>query len=257
MSRGQIPRLPEAELLRALELARTDAVVGLRVADLADAAGYSPHHFSRLFLASMGISPAQYVSALRIDAAKRALLSRSDPVIDIATAVGFASLSSFTRRFRDVVGLPPAKLRHLADDVAATTLSPFTLIENGHRDVRVRLEFPPDSSARREPGVPQATWVGWFPQPYPMGLPAQGELTWADELSLPLCPGNPWLLAYTVATSVDVVELLVPTAPLVARNDQPIVAPQEVLLRFEAADPFAIPLLPALPQLRHIAASRR
>lgn len=256
MSRGRIPRLPEAALLTALELARSDAVVGLRVADLADAVGYSPHHFSRLFSVSMGISPAQYVAALRIDAAKRALLCGSDPVIDIATAVGFASLSSFTRRFRDAVGLPPAKLRHLADDVAATTLSPFTLVERGHHAVRIRLEFPEGFPAHREPGVPQATWVGWFPQPYPMGLPAQGVLTWADELVLPSCPGNPWLLAYTVATSVDVVELLVPSAPLVARSEQPIVASQEVVLRFAAADPFAIPLLPALPQLRHIAATR-
>ncbi len=256
MPLGRILALPAPSLVAALELTRSHAAGGLRVTDLADAAGYSPHHFSRMFSASMGISPAQYVTALRIDAAKRALLSGTDPVIDIATAVGFDSLSSFTRRFRETVGVPPAALRHLAQDVAATTLSPFTLLDDSERGVRVRLEFPTGAELHCAAGVPRATWVGWFPRPTPIGLPAQGVLTWTDEVALPLCAGNPWLLAYTVPTTVDAVDLLTPLTPLVAAGPQPIFAPQKVVLRFAAADPFAVPLLSALPRLRHIAASR-
>ena len=48
--------LPEAALASVVDLAR-DRAPSLQVADLADAAGYSPFHFSRLFSAQLGIGP--------------------------------------------------------------------------------------------------------------------------------------------------------------------------------------------------------
>lgn len=236
----------------ALELANEHATDGIGVGDLADAAAYSPYHFSRVFSAVVGVSPGQYLTALRMDAAKRALLNGTDPVIDVATFVGFDSLSSFARRFRAAVGVPPAALRGLADDVGATTLTPFSLLGDAPRAVRIRLRFP----APAGPGVPRATWVGWFPRPVPIGLPSQGVLTWGDEASLPLSSGNPWLLAYSVPTTVDPIDLLTPLAPLVARSARPIIAAQRVDLNFSTADRFAVPLLPALPSLRRVALSR-
>ena len=93
--------LPRAEdrFSSVLRLAHENAAT-LDVADLAEHAGYSPFHFTRLFGARMGIGPGQYLTALRIDAAKRMLLAGDDAVIDVAAAVGFDSLSSFGRRFR-------------------------------------------------------------------------------------------------------------------------------------------------------------
>lgn len=250
MPAGRIAALPAPALAAALELVHTRSDEPIQVADLADAAGYSQHHFSRMFAASMGVAPAQYVCAHRIDAAKRMLLDSDFPVIDVATSVGFDSLSSFTRRFRDSVGVPPAQLRRLAGEVASTTLTPFSLGDGDAPSISVRMHFPPDDEISRGPGVPRATWVGWFPRPSPIGLPAEGILTWSDELSLPLCPGNPWLLGFTVATNVDAHEILAPECPLVAIHMQPVFAPSDVTLRFDWADPFAVPMLPALPSLR-------
>lgn len=250
MPAGRIAALPAPALAAALELVHANVDGRIQVADLADAAGYSQHHFSRMFAASMGIAPAQYVCAHRIDAAKRMLLDTDFPVIDVATTVGFDSLSSFARRFRDTVGVPPAHLRRLAGEVASTTLTPFSLGDVADPAITVRLEFPREDEVARGPGVPRATWVGWFPRPSPIGLPAQGMLTWSDELTLPLCPRNPWLLAYMVSTTVEAYEVLAPERPLVAIHMQPIFAPSDVTLRFERADPFAVPMLPALPILR-------
>lgn len=250
MPAGQIAALPAPALAAALELVHANPDGRIQVADLADAAGYSQHHFSRMFAASMGIAPAQYVCAHRIDSAKRMLLDSDFPVIDIATSVGFDSLSSFTRRFRDTVGVPPASLRRLAGDVASTTLTPFSLVDDGGPAVSLRLQFPPGDESTRSLGVPHATWVGWFPRPTPVGLPARGMLTWSDELRLPLSPGHPWLLAFSVSTTVEAYEVLAPERPLVAIHMQPIFAPSDVTLRFERADPMAVPMLPALPSLR-------
>ncbi|MFQ6485264.1 helix-turn-helix transcriptional regulator [Brachybacterium epidermidis] len=108
-------------LASVLELARSAAPT-LTATDLADQAGYSPFHFSRLFTARLGIGPGQYLTALRIDAAKRLLLSDSDPVVDVATAVGFDFLSSFSRRFRETVGVPRASCA--ASPIGWPTVSP-------------------------------------------------------------------------------------------------------------------------------------
>ena len=225
----------------------------IHVADLADAAGYSPHHFSRMFSATMGISPAQYVGALRIDTAKRLLLSTDLPVIDIATAIGFDSLSSFARRFRESVGIPPAGLRGLADSVAATTLTPFSIyrgLSAPDSEALVRLRFPvPDPAFG--PAEPRATWLGWFSHPYPVGMPTAGTLTWKDELALPLCPGSTWLLAYSVPITEEAADVLAPTRPLVAIGSGPIFSPgHPVELELRRAEEFSVPMLPALPNLR-------
>ena len=101
-------RLTEDALASVVDLAREQAP-SLQVSDLADHAGYSPFHFSRMFSARLGIGPGQYLIALRIARAKDLLLADEYPVIDVACAVGFDSLSSFSRRFRSTVGVAPGQ----------------------------------------------------------------------------------------------------------------------------------------------------
>ncbi len=242
----------------AAHLAAVDSAVefaierrGLLTArDLADHAGYSPFHFSRLFLARTGIGPGQYLSALRIDAAKRLLLADRDAVIDVAAAVGFDSLSSFSRRFKESVGVAPARLRRLADEVADRPPQPFALVPNTPASARVRLELPPDFSQRGDASI----WVGWYPQPAPIGLPKAGMLAaGVPEVSLPLAPGAPYLLGFAVAAHSNAPEQLVPARPMVAVHPGPIAGPCDVTLRFAGATHAHVPLLSALPALcRHI-----
>ncbi|WP_262424225.1 helix-turn-helix transcriptional regulator [Brachybacterium sp. Z12] len=111
------PPRAEDRFSSVLHFAHENAAT-LDVADLAAQAGYSPFHFTRIFSARMGIGPGQYLTALRIDAAKRMLLAGDDAVIDVASAVGFDSLSSFSRRFRSTVGVAPGQLRRLADRIS-------------------------------------------------------------------------------------------------------------------------------------------
>lgn len=238
--------LGTATLQAVLQLAHERAAEGLTVADLADEAGYSPFHFTRLFSASVRLSPGQYLTAVRIDAAKRLLLQGSDPVIDVAAAVGFDSLSSFARRFRQLVAVPPARLRRLADEVADAPLLPFRLGDSRHPAVRVRMDVPDD--VRPSPQV--RIWAGWFAQPAPYGEPRGGVLLdKADEVEIPLAPGHPWLLANVLPASADADEQLAPTQLIVAVHPAPITAPCAVTLRFSPAHS-TVPILTALPSLR-------
>jgi len=239
---ARVRPVPAAPLAAAVELARDRFTEPLRVGDLADAAGYSPHHFSRLFHAAFGLSPARYLTAVRLAAAKQALLARDDAVIDVAVAAGFDSLSSFSRRFHRDVGVRPGALRRLADRVAEHPLRPFTL-GPGAPAVHVRLAGCPPGPGSR------LTWIGWFPRPVPVGLPRAGVLTGGDEAALALCPGSPWLLAFTVPATAEAPDLLAPAAPTVAAHPRPVHGPAMITLTFGPAAPGAVPLLPALPQL--------
>lgn len=226
----------------------------LSVCDLADHAGYSPYHFSRRFTARAGIGPGQYLIALRIDAAKRMLLAEeSAAVIDVAAEVGFDSLSSFSRRFRSTVGIPPAALRRLAHRVADRAPRPFALLPGEDGDdagaragVQVELRLPADDSPSGDPSV----WIGWYRCPAPIGLPVAGILvSGRRSVTLPLVPGAPWLLGFATRAGADPLEQLVPCAPMVAVHPGPITTTSPVTLDFVVGSETGIPLLSALPAL--------
>ncbi|MFJ3876929.1 helix-turn-helix domain-containing protein [Streptomyces sp. NPDC090077] len=81
------------------------------LADLATVAGVSESHFTRVFKASTGQSPHQYVMQRRLDHARRELLRTSRPIAEIATEAGFADQSHLTRTMRRHEGATPRMLR--------------------------------------------------------------------------------------------------------------------------------------------------
>ena len=74
----------------------------------------SPFHFNRLFAQAFGETPHEFVTRVRMDAAKKLLLSENDSVTDICLDVGYESLGSFSSRFRSLTGLSPAAFRREA-----------------------------------------------------------------------------------------------------------------------------------------------
>lgn len=79
--------------------------------DMAKVLDLSQYHFCRLFKQSMGIAPYQYVTQCRIDRAKQLLLKSQLTITEIAFEVGFTNHSSFTRVFRQCVGVTPKTFR--------------------------------------------------------------------------------------------------------------------------------------------------
>jgi transcriptional regulator GlxA family with amidase domain len=98
---------PTSSVLRAI----TDAVAAdpgedHSIARMAAAAAVSPRHLTRLFRAELGITPAQYVEEVRIDAGKRGL-EQGLSVTDAARAAGFGTSESMRRAFVLRVGVSP------------------------------------------------------------------------------------------------------------------------------------------------------
>jgi transcriptional regulator GlxA family with amidase domain len=104
------------ELFRRVEVAREymhahgDGKLSLE--DAARAACLSPYHFHRTFMQVWGKTPHEYVTQLRLSRA-RAMLESGLPVADAASAIGFESVSSFSRLFRSVYGTSPGRIRKI------------------------------------------------------------------------------------------------------------------------------------------------
>lgn len=84
-----------------------------RIGMLAETAFSSPFHFVRTFQTVTGLTPAQYLAALRLQEAKRRLVTTDAPVTEICLDVGYSSLGTFIRRFKALVGVTPCELRQL------------------------------------------------------------------------------------------------------------------------------------------------
>ena len=83
----------------------------LNVATLARMAHLSPAHFIRSFRATFGETPNRYLQRRRVERAMFLLRSTERSVTDICMDVGFSSLGTFSRVFRDIVGQSPSTYR--------------------------------------------------------------------------------------------------------------------------------------------------
>ena len=140
---------------------------------LAAHVGYSPYHFTRLFKSVTGISPRHYLSALRMESGKSALLQAPSLLVKVLLSIGFRSAGSFNTRFKQQVGVPPRAFRIGSDALTAYM--------NHFRDRELSLPVPGKEAA------PQITcrieapasfhgliFVGLFPRPIPDQRPVAG-----------------------------------------------------------------------------------
>ena len=90
----------------------------LNLADMADMAGFSKYHFSRLFTEYTGHSFCDYINLRRIKAAE-GLLSNDDlSITEIAMQSGFSSIATFNRLFKGFKGCSPSEYRSLNSHIA-------------------------------------------------------------------------------------------------------------------------------------------
>ena len=76
--------------------------------DIADEACYSKFHFIRTFKSIYGRTPHQHLTHVRVEKAKE-MLGQDRSVTETCFAVGFDSLGSFTRLFKNRVGFTPSE----------------------------------------------------------------------------------------------------------------------------------------------------
>ena len=98
-------------MLRARDAMDRDYAQPLDIPHLAKIAYVSEAHFIRQFRATFGETPNRYLQRRRVERAMFLLRSGNRSVTDICMDVGFSSLGTFSRVFRDIVGEPPTVYR--------------------------------------------------------------------------------------------------------------------------------------------------
>ena len=94
---------------RAVGVIRTKFNEPLRVEQLAEAAGMGLSSFHQHFRAITSLTPLQFQKQLRLIEARRRMLSHGEMISNAAYAVGYESVPQFTRDYRRLFGLPPAR----------------------------------------------------------------------------------------------------------------------------------------------------
>lgn len=89
----------------------------ISVKDVADEAGYSYYHFTRIFQSLLGESIGNYIQKRRISNGAHQLLYTNDKIIDVAFANGFSSPEAFSRAFKMVYKVSPKEYRNNRLDV--------------------------------------------------------------------------------------------------------------------------------------------
>ncbi|MCO5121310.1 MAG: AraC family transcriptional regulator [Burkholderiaceae bacterium] len=101
----------DARILRAIDLMESRMDRNLSMEALAAEVGLSLFHFHRLFLRSVGETPAEYLRRIRLDGAALRLRWTRQPVGEIAQALGYCSQAAFTRAFGERFGMSPLRFR--------------------------------------------------------------------------------------------------------------------------------------------------
>jgi AraC-like DNA-binding protein len=101
-------------MLRARDAIDRDYGRPLDIPALARIALVSEAHFIRTFRDTFGETPHRYLQRRRVERAMALLRNTDLSVTDICFAVGFSSLGTFSRTFRDIVGCSPSAFRQQA-----------------------------------------------------------------------------------------------------------------------------------------------
>ena len=97
-----------ARIGRATAFIRDHYAETLRVADLAALAGMSVPGFHRHFKAVTTMTPVQFQKQVRLQEARRRLVA-AEEVARVGFAIGYESLSQFSRDYRRLFGAPPGR----------------------------------------------------------------------------------------------------------------------------------------------------
>jgi AraC-like DNA-binding protein len=120
-SRGLLAALGDPAIAAALRALHADIRKTWTVAKLAACAGMSRSVFAERFDEIVGLSPIDYLRQWRMMLAKEALRAGREPLVEIAEACGYQSVSAFSAAFSRTVGCPPS---HYAASRQPSALEP-------------------------------------------------------------------------------------------------------------------------------------
>ena len=98
-----------SQISRAIDWIRRHYDQPLRIEALAEVAGMSVSSFHRHFRAATEMSPLQFQKRIRLQEARRLLMSRDIDAARVGFTVGYESPSQFSREYSRLFGAPPRR----------------------------------------------------------------------------------------------------------------------------------------------------
>lgn len=129
--RERVPPARDSSVAAALRILEAEFTQPLRIARLADAVFLSPDRFTEVFKESVGRTPRDYLTHLRVRHAIGLLQSSEMPVEQIAKESGFVDGPHLARILRRETGLAPRQIRR---EVLAGASSPGAVLTTGNVD---------------------------------------------------------------------------------------------------------------------------
>ncbi|MFH9611352.1 helix-turn-helix domain-containing protein [Streptomyces sp. NPDC017448] len=156
---------------RVISNMRANLGQDLTIDDMARTAMFSKFHFTRIFRDVTGTSPGRFLSALRIQEAKRLLVQTQFSVADISSLVGYSSVGTFSSRFKACVGVSPSVYRELEGFASGIDQEPWPDSPASPAGVSgITLRGHVTLPAGRAAGP---CYVGLFPTQVPQGRPVR------------------------------------------------------------------------------------
>ena len=214
---------------RVITTARERLCEPISLQDMSRVAYISTFHFNRVFHQITGLPPTKFISAMRLDEAKRLLLNTHLSITDICFEVGYNSLSTFTRRFTQQVGLGPREFRYLAERItpaSVESLCAHYAERTGSATLHPSVEGFVDLA---QPGG-GPIFVGLFPAHIPQSRPVGGALlTSPGSFRIgPVPDGAYHLLAAALPRLSDTLGYLLPDSAnlSVGASNRPVIVRQ-------------------------------
>jgi AraC-like DNA-binding protein len=110
-SRGWLAGLRDRHVGRALNLLHERPTAQWTLDRLARDVGLSRSSFADRFTAFVGVPPMQYLQRWRMQIAASRLAEGTAGIATIAAEIGYDSEAAFSRAFKKIVGMPPARWR--------------------------------------------------------------------------------------------------------------------------------------------------
>lgn len=168
----------EAAVVRVIEKMQNNLAEPFTIDDLARTALFSKFHFTRIFERVTGVSPRRFLSALRLQEAKKLLLTTSLSVTEITHRVGFSSVGTFSSRFKESVGMSPREYRRCGGHAQAVAADPGQRFRGtGQLTCLNGAVHPPSGHEALGP-----VFIGLFREVIPQGAPVSCAVT--------SCPGR-------------------------------------------------------------------
>jgi len=192
----------------------------LSLDEMAEIAHLSRYHFNRVFRRVTGISPRKFLATLRLEHAKRLLLTTTLTITEVCFETGYSSLGTFTSHFTTFVGVTPSQWRRLPAAMEQSSEVLTSLV--GMMQMRAHAPSPVLTGCIEAPDAFHGLiFVGLFDTNIPESRPCDGDLLLtAGKYSIAqIRDGSYFVLAVAIEQPQDLMNFFIPDTMLRGRSE--------------------------------------